>query len=146
MSYLPTDILPSGTLTNMRATANKFMTTSGTVYQITITHTQDGRQVPSSGVVFSANMYIGKMSGDDLEFLEQLGFSRIGLTGTENVSKATILAPFDNEINNTHVINIQDKDWYVVWCNAQTQDSVQIYQKALVIDRLVVEETYQKHG
>jgi hypothetical protein len=86
------------------------------------------------------------MTGDDLEFLEQLGFARVGLTGTENVSKAVVLAPATNEIKNTHIINIQGKDWFVVWSNADTQDSVQVYQKALCLDRLVVEERYQKHG
>ncbi len=138
--------LTADQINRMRLEANQFMTTSGTVYSITFTHLPDGRQVPTSGVVFSTNMYIGKMTGDDLEFLEQLGFARVGVTGTENVSKATILAPFDNEIRNTHVIHIQNKDWYVIWSSADTQDEVQLYQKALVIDRLIAEEGYQKHG
>lgn len=143
---LPTTLLPDGALDRIRSEANQFFTTSGTVYTLSFTHLPDGRQVATSGVVFSANMYIGKMTGDDLEFLEQLGFARVGLTGTENVSKAVVLAPVTNEIKNTHIIHIQGKDWFVVWSNADTQDSVQIYQKALCIDRLVVEERYQKHG
>jgi hypothetical protein len=75
-----------------------------------------------------------------------MGFSRVGTTGTENVLKATILAPFANEILNDHVIHIAGKTWYVIWSNAQTQDSVQIYQKALCIDRYMTEEGWQKHG
>lgn len=138
--------LSSDQLTRMRQEANQFFTTSGTVYALTITHANDGRQLVSSGVVFSTDMYIGKMTGDDLEFLEQLGFSRVGLTGTENVSKAVILSPFENPIRNTDVVHISGKDWFVIWSSADTQDTVQLYQKALVIDRLFVEEKYQKHG
>jgi hypothetical protein len=143
---LPVNLLPSGVLNKMRAVAEQFFTTSGTVYSVSFTHAPDGRQIPASSVVFSSNMYIGKMTGDDLEFLEQMGFSRVGVTGTENMSKVTILAPFANEIKNTHVIHIQGKAWYVIWSSAETQDSVQVYQKALCIDRLMVEEGYQMHG
>jgi hypothetical protein len=63
---LPLNILPAGALTKMRETAEQFFTTSGTVYNVTFTHEPDGRQIPVRGVVFSANMYIGKMQGDDL--------------------------------------------------------------------------------
>lgn len=138
---LPLNLMPSGTIISLRQQAEQFFTTSGTLYTQLFEWSPDGRQIVALSGVFSGLFYIGKMSGNDQELLERMGF-----VGTENISRAVLLGPYATPIKNTYIVDIQKKKWYVVWSNEETQESVQVYQKALLVDRLATEEMYQRYA
>lgn len=138
---LPTSLMPNGAIDALRVQAQAFFTTSGTLSRQLFEWSDDGRQIVTLSGVYSGLFYVGKMSGSDQELLERMGF-----VGTENVSRALILGPYDIPIRNTYVFTSQGKSWYVVWSNEETQESVQVYQKAFIVDRLVTEEMYQRYG
>lgn len=141
LQELPSSLMPTGTINQLRQQASQFMTTSGTLYLQTFEWSTDGRQIVTLSGVYDGLFYVGKMSGSDQELLERMGF-----IGTENISRAVILGPYTIPIKNTYVVKTQGKFWYVVWSNDETQESVQVYQKALIIDRLITEEMYQRYG
>lgn len=138
---LPSSLMTPGTITAMRKQAEQFFTTSGTLYTQLFEWSPDGRQIVVLSGIFSGLFYIGKMSGNDQELLERMGF-----VGTENISRAILLGSYAIPIKNTYIVDIQRKRWYVVWSNDETQESVQVYQKALLVDRLATEEMYQRYA
>lgn len=123
---LPSALLPSGELERIRATANQFMTEEIRVCSISLGYNETGQQIVTSGLLYTASGYVGRISGKDQELLE-----RLGLTGTATETFVTILIPFGNTISITNIIHAQNKEFRVIWSNSDTQDSVQIYEKAI---------------
>ena len=110
----------------MRSQANALMSTSVSVYSVSVNYTAYGQQVPTSGLLYTTTGYVGAIRGNDQELLTQLGYD-----GTVKESFVTVLIPFEYDIDNTNIIRTQNNDYRVVWHNGATQDSVQIYTKAL---------------
>lgn len=135
MTNLPISLLPAGQLTLMRNQANGFMTETINVCSLTYDHDGNGQQVVSSGLLFTVSGYIGKISGKDQEMLENLQ-----LVGTSTETFVTILLPFGNQIDTSNVIHAQNLEWRVIWSNKDTQDSVQIYEKAICARYRITEE------
>ena len=124
---LPYTVLPSGELARIRNQANMFMTEDVNVCSISLAYSDTGREIVTSGLLFTASGYVGRISGKDQELLRELG-----LTGMLTDTFVTVLLPFGNQIAVDNVIHTQGKEFQVIWSNADTQDSVQIYEKAIV--------------
>lgn len=138
MTNLPISMLPIGQLQSMRNQANGVMTEQVRVCSIDVAYNDYGQQVVTSGLLFTSSGYVGKISGRDRELLERLNY-----TGTETETMVTILLPFANEVHIDEVIHAQNKEWRVIWSNADTQDSVQIYEKAICA-RYIIETEKRK--
>ena len=123
---LPSNLLPNGMLESIRTTANQFMTEIVNVVSIVVSASETGQQIVTSGLLFTSSGYIGRISGRDQELLERLGYD-----GTATETFITILLPHGNEIAIDNRIHAQNKEWRVIWSNADTQDSVQVYEKAI---------------
>ena len=110
----------------MRSQANALMSTSVSVYSVSVNYTAYGQQVPTSGLLYTATGYTGNITGKDQELLNQMGYD-----GTVKESFITILLPVEYDIDTTNIIRTQNTDYRVVWHNKNTQSSVKIYTKAL---------------
>lgn len=120
-------MLPNTTvLALMRSQANALMSTPVEVYDITITYNAYGQQVVSSGLVFAVSGYVGAVKGKDEEYLITKGYAGIGTEQT-----VTVLVPVEYDINIEQIVRTNNKDFRVVWTNTYTQDSIQLYTKAL---------------
>jgi hypothetical protein len=121
------NLLPNTTvLALMRSQSNALMSTPVEVYNVTITYNTYGQQVVSSGLVFAVSGYVGAVRGKDEEYLVSKGYTGIG---TEQ--HVTVLVPFGNTITINQIVRTNNKDFRVVWTNDYTQDSIQLYTKAL---------------
>ena len=129
---LPNHLLPNGALTAMRATANQFMTTPVTLSTQTITYSDYGEQTVSGTLIWNGLGYVGKLSGKDEELLKTAMYTT-ARDGIENTFPAIVLLPFSTPINETLIVNTQGHNWRVVWTNTDTQDSVQVYEKAIIV-------------
>lgn len=121
------NLLPNTTvLTLMRSQANALMSTPVEVYDVTISYNAYGQQIVSSGLVFAVSGYVGAVKGKDEEYLVSKGYAGIGTEQT-----VTVLVPVEHDVSIDQVIRTNNKDFRVVWTNTYTQDSIQLYTKAL---------------
>lgn len=139
---LPTSLLPSGALDTMRMQANMFFTTPVSVYETSIQYDRYGQEIITSGFRFSTSGYTGKISGRDRELLEALK-----LLGSETETNILVLIPIDNPLRITDTIVVYGTNYRVIWHNDHTQDSVQLYQKAICARKILLpEQRYTHHG
>lgn len=122
-------------MAQMRSTANAFMTTPLTLYSGTLAYNEYGEQTIISGVVWSGLGYFGGLTGADREVLGAL--ERQGVDITYN---ALVLLPFETPVMYNHIIRNGTYDWRVVWESADTQDSVQVYTKCIVVQDIRQDE------
>lgn len=128
----------------MRATARDFMTETLFLYNVNIAYDEFGRQVTTSGLLATVSGYFGGLSGSDQELLSN---SILGITQRNGVrvkTSALALMPFETTITNQNIIRKAGEDWHVVWNNNDTQDSVQVYTKAIVVQFETIDE--KRHG
>jgi len=128
--------LPNSTvLALMRSQANALMSTAVSIYDVTVQYDAYGQQVLSSGLAYSGSGYVGAIKGSDEELLNRMGY-----TGLATQMFVTVLIPFGYDIEIDQTIRANNTDYRVVWSNANTQDSVQIYSKAICGIYTVVNE------
>lgn len=116
----------SSTLALMRSQANALMSTAVQIYDVTATYNPYGQQIVSSGLAYSGSGYVGAIKGSDEELLNRMGY-----TGMATQVFVTVLIPFGTDIAIDQIVRANDTEYRVVWSNANTQDSVQIYSKAI---------------
>ena len=110
----------------MRSQANALMSTSVSVYSVSVNYTAYGQQVPTSGLLYTTTGYVGAVRGNDLQLLTQLGFD-----GVVKETMITVLVPFEHTINTDNIVRTNNTDFRVIWSSNFTQDSVQLYTKAI---------------
>lgn len=132
---LPSSLLTSAALAQMRSFANDVMIEPVTVCSVSVAYDGYGKQILSSGIVYSLSGYVGKPSGTDLELL----------TGTEYTGEKTndtilVLLPYGNLILEEYVIHTQDDAWRVINSNHALQNGIKIYERA-ICQRMTVEDS-----
>ena len=137
---LPEYLLPAGALTAMRQTANDFMTQEMAIYAISLAYDKYGQQVVTSGLLATVTGYFGAVKGRDKELLSQTLQAYTRRDGVRVSTDALVLLPFETTIENDQIVRVNDKDYHVVWNNTDTQDSVQLYTKAIVVHFMVQDE------
>lgn len=140
MTELPTSLLPNGALSSMRNTAAQFMTQPIEIYTTTLSYDAYGQQVVTSGLLYTTVGYFGSVKGSDKELLSQ---SALGITRRDGVkikTDALVLLPIDISIENDTIIRANGKDWHVVWSSSDTQGSVKVYTKAIVVQYAIQDE------
>lgn len=137
---LPSYLLPSGALSSMRTIAVDFMTTQMSIYEISLSYDMYGRQTATSGLRSTVSGYLGAIRGSDRELLNQTMQAYTRRDGVKVKTDALVLLPFETYIENDDVIRANGRDWHVVWNNNNTQDSVQVYTKAIVVDLVTQDE------
>lgn len=133
--------LPSTILEYMRAQANAFMTEPVEVYSITVNLNGDGQQIYSSGLKYTTSGYVGGISGRDKELLE-----RLKLLGVETEHRVLVLLPIGQPIDKDDVVRTATRELRVIWSNKDTQDTVQLYQKAVCADLSIEPEKRFNNG
>jgi hypothetical protein len=116
----------SSTLALMRSQANALMSTAVSIYDVIATYDAYGQQIVSSGLAYNGSGYVGAIKGSDEELLNRMGY-----TGMATQVFVTVLIPFGTDIAIDQIVRANNTDYRVVWSNANTQDSVQIYSKAI---------------
>lgn len=129
---LPTTLLPAGVLSDMRSLSNQFMTTPVVIYDETTTYSTYGEKIVTSGVVWSGMAYVGRLSAFDRDLLLQSDFYIRRSDGAELRYLATLLVPFEVEIEDNHSVVMSGGTWHVIWTNEDTSNAVQLYTKALI--------------
>lgn len=132
---LPITLLPSGALQAMRTTADSFMTTPATLYNITTSYSIYGEPVETSGVLWSGLAYIGNITARDLDLIRRSDFYISRNDGREVRYLATVLVPFSTALETYDVFRINDIDWEIIWHNKSTSDAVQVYTKTIARDK-----------
>lgn len=128
--------LPNSTvLALMRSQANALFSTTVAIYDVTVQYNAYGQQVLSSGLAYSGSGYVGAIKGNDEELLTRMGYA-----GLATQMFITVLIPFGYDIEIDQTIRANNTDYRVVWSNANTQDSVQIYSKAICGLYTVIDE------
>lgn len=136
---LPITLLPSGVLQSMRQTAEQFMTTPVVVYNPSISYSIYGEPLVSSGVVWSGNGYIGKLSAYDRDLILKSDFYIRRFDGEELKYFATLLLPFSASLEDFYTVSTGSDVWEIQWTNESTSDAVQVYTKA-IMKKVTVEE------
>ena len=116
----------------MRSIANGFMTEPVQLITTTIAYDIYGQQSLTTIVTWSGLGYVGRVSGRDRELLNQLNQHWGGRDGIEYNYTATILLPFEVLIEPDTLIHTNGYDYDVIWCNNETQNTVQLYTKLIV--------------
>ena len=132
---LPNTLLPSGTLNGMRYTASQFMTTPIILYEISKSYTVYGEPIEASGVIWSGLCYIGDVSARDLDLLRKSDFYTSRNDGVELKYLATILIPFEVQVDSYDKMKVNGVDWEIIWNNNATSNAVQVYTKLIVRDK-----------
>lgn len=140
MADLPTYLLPAGALASMRSTAQDFMTHPVSIYSVALSYDGYGQQQVTSGLLVSTSAYFGAVKGSDKELLSQTMQSYTRRDGVRVKTDALVLLPYDTTIENDNIIRANNKDWHVVWNSSDTQESVKVYVKAIVVQFAVQDE------
>lgn len=132
---LPITLLPSGALNVMRSTADSFMVTPAVLYNIVNTYSIYGEPVQSSGVLWSGLAYIGDVSAKDVDLFRSTDFYISRTDGREVKYLATVLMPYNVQVDTYNKVKILDKEWEVVWHNRAVTQGVRVYTKVIVRDK-----------
>lgn len=132
---LPITLLPAGALDSMRDTADLFMNTPAVLYNITKTYSMYGEPVETSGVLWSGLVYIGDVSARDVDLLRSTDFYISRNDGREVKYLATILLPYQVDVDTYDKLKVSNKDWEIIWHNRSTSSGVRLYTKTIVRDK-----------
>lgn len=132
---LPITLLPAGALDAMRSTSNLFMNTPAVLYNIIKNYSIYGELVQTSGVLWSGSVYIGDISARDVELLRSTDFYVSRNDGREIKYLATILLPFNVDLQTYNSVKVSNKDWEIIWHNKLTSSGVILYTKTIVRDK-----------
>ncbi len=126
--------MPAGALDLMRSTSNMFMNTPAVLYNVELSYSMYGEPLEASGVLWSGLGYIGEVTAKDVDLIRSTDFYRSRNDGREVKYLATVLLPFEVELNTYDKLNMSNKIWEIVWHNRTTSSGVRLYTKLIVRD------------
>lgn len=132
---LPSSLLTSTALARMRDFANDVMIEPVTVVSVSVAYDMYGKQVLTSGIVYSMSGYVGKPSGNDLEMLREKEY--VGERTDDNI---LVLLPYGNPILESYIIHTQNSAWRVINSNHALQNGIKIYERA-ICQKVTIEDS-----